>query len=261
MKKLLKIEYLVAVFYIVVMTAACIALFGFRLDEKISVPVFIGLFCIAPFVIFFGAANRISSRLSKIFLAIFGFVTILLFIPAIKFSYCLPIPLLIVFMFLINRERRVGFERWLKTNKFSPVPHPPPDILQILGEEKYWQCYANSFFPAADREIPFLIWFGTSYTPTTIMINGAMRQTKLQVSHTAISFFPQTVSENFKQALESASLANKSFFKKLHPKNQEQSPYLIKNLADGTFVCAWTTLHVASILDEKLKAIMLLLQK
>lgn len=260
MTKLLKIENLLIVFYVVIIIAVCVALFWFRLDEKILVPVFIGLFCIAPFVIFFGAANRISSYWSKIFLVIFGFVTILLFIPSVKFSYCLPIPLLIIFMFIINRERRVGFERWLKTNKFSPVPRPPTDILQTLGEEKYWQCYANSFFPAGGREVPYLIWFGTSYTSSPIMVNGVMQQTKTQVSHTAISFFPQTVSETFKQHLESANLDNKTFFQKLSLKVQEQNPYLTNTLPDGTFVAAWTTLHIASILDEKLKAIKILLQ-
>lgn len=224
------------------------------------VPVFIGLLCLAPFVIFFGAAHRISPLWSKIFLAIFGFVTILFFIPALKFSYCLPIPLSIVFLLLINRERRVGFERWLKTNKFSPVPNPPPNILQTLGEDKYWKCFANSFFPANSREVPYLIWFGTSFTPATTMINGIRREIKVQVSHTAISFFPQTVSETFKQNLEFANLANKSFFQKLRPENQEDSPYLTTTLADGTFVCAWSTLHIASILDEKLRHVKSLLE-
>ncbi|MEP6903894.1 MAG: hypothetical protein ABJA66_19380, partial [Actinomycetota bacterium] len=74
------------------------------------------------------------------------------------------------------------------------------------------------------------------------------------------SFFPNTVGEKFIRHLESANIANKSYFERLSPKNQEQSPYLTETLADGTFVCAWSTLHIASVLDEKLRAIKALLQ-
>ncbi len=260
MKKFLKIEYFLAVIYIVIMSAVCVAAFGFGLAENITVPVFIGLFGVAPFVFFFGAAHRIAPRLSKIFLAIFGFVTILFFIPALKFSFCLPIPLLIVFMFLINRERRLGFERWLKTNKFSPVPNPPPNIFETLGKEKYWQCYANSFFPAAGREVPYLIWFGTSYTPSTIMVNGIAQQTKLQVSHTAISFFPQTVSEKFKAKIDASNAEKQSFWENLKPHSQKTHPYQTAHLPDGSFVAAWIILHVPSILDEKLSEVKSLLE-
>lgn len=231
------------------------------IEQKMAMPIFVGLFGIAPFVIYFRAAKRISPLVSKIFLGIFALLAVCLFIPLLNFSFCLPIPLLLVFMFIIRRERRVGFERWIKTNKFSFVPNPPEDVLQSLGKEKNWQCYANSFFPAGGREVPYLIWFGMTFSTSTTVINGSAVPTRTQNPHVAASFFPNTVSENFKQNLESDNLANKSFFQKLSPKTQEQSPYLTKTLADGTFVCAWTTLHIASILDEKLSAIKTLLEK
>jgi hypothetical protein len=261
MMKLLKIENLVIVFYLLMLFIAGFILFNRSVDQKTAMPIFIGLFCIAPFVIFFPSANRIAPRLCKIFLAIYALVIILLFIPYISFSFCLPIPLLIVFLFIVKRERRVGFERWLKTNKYSFVTDPPEDILETLGKEKNWQCYANSFFLANGREVPFLIWFGITFSTSTTVINGAAVPTTTQNPFLALSFFPQTVGENFKQALESSNLKNKSFLEKLSPKTQAQSPYLTVTLPDGTFVGAWSTLHIAGVLDERLNAIKSLLER
>jgi hypothetical protein len=261
MTKLLKIENLLLVFYVLILLVAGYILVNRSIEQKMAMPIFVGLLCIAPFVIFFRSAMRISPFVSKIFLGIFALLAAGLFIPFLNFTFCLPIPLLLVFMFIIKRERRVGFERWLKTNRFSFVPNPPEDILETLGREKNWQCYANSFYPAGGREVPYLIWFGMTFSTSTMVVNGSAVPTTTQNPHVALSFFPNTVGENFKQNLESANLANKSFFQKLSPKNQEQSPYLTKTLPDGTFVCAWTTLHIASILDEKLKGIKTLLEK
>ncbi|HVE59123.1 MAG TPA: hypothetical protein VNB22_20030 [Pyrinomonadaceae bacterium] len=259
MTKLLKIENLLIVFYLLILGVAGYILVNRTIEQKMAMPIFIGLFCISPFVIFFRSAMRISPFVSKIFLGIFALVAVCLFIPFLNFSFCLPIPLLIVFMFIIKRERRIGFERWLKTNKFSFVPNPPEDILELLGREKNWYCYANSFFPAGGREVPFLIWFGITFSTTRTVINGSSVPTTTQNPHVALSFFPNTVSENFKQNLESANIAHKSFFQILSPKIYEQSPYLTTTLPDGTFVCAWTTLHIASILDERLRAVKALL--
>jgi hypothetical protein len=121
MTKLLKIENLLIVFYVLLFLAAGYILMNRVIEQKMAMPIFVGLFWIAPFVIFFRSANRISPFVSKIFLGIFALLAATLFIPFLKFSFCLPIPLLLVFMFIIKRERRVGFERWLKTNKFSFV--------------------------------------------------------------------------------------------------------------------------------------------
>jgi hypothetical protein len=261
MTKLLRIENLLIAVYLVVLLIAAFILVNRVVDDRMSMPIMVGIFGIAPFVIFFRSANRISPRVSRIFLGLFGVVALFLFIPLLNFTFCLPIPLLIVFLFIIQRERRVGFERWLKANKYSFVQTPPEKILEPLGREKNWQCYANSFFFANGREIPFLIWFGATFSTSTTVINGAAVPTTTQTSHLALSFFPGTISENFKQTLESANIAKKSFLEKLSPKNQAESPYLMLRLPDETFVCAWTTLHVAGVLDERLNAVKSLLER
>jgi hypothetical protein len=261
MKSLLKIEYLLIAFYLLLILAAALALFYFRVNDRLAMPVFIGLFSVAPFVIYFPAANRISPRVCKIFLVLFAVLSVLFFVPALNFSICLPIPLLIVFMFIIKRERRIGYENWLKTNKFSPVPTVSGELLDALGREKNWSCYANSFFPANGREVPFLMWFGYHSTSVTTYVNNVPTRTTALVPHVAMSFFPGTVSENFKQTLEALDVERQSFLDKLLPGHDMKYPYKTTRLADGTFIAAWSILHVPSILDEKMSEIKSLLEK
>lgn len=260
MRKLLKIENLIVIGYALLVGLVLLIYLNLRIKQSLMMPVFVGLFGILPFVIFFRSAYRISPFVSNIFLAIYALIIFCLFIPYLNYSFCLPIPLLIIFLFIIKRERRIGFENWLQKGKFSFVQSAPEDILQTLGREKNWSCYANSFFLKNDREVPYLIWFGITFTSSTTMVNGAATRTTAQNPHVALSFFPQTVGENFKQTIETSDISKQSFWEKLKPGNNEKHPYQTARMPDETFVAAWSILHIPGILDTKLADIKKLLE-
>ncbi|MBS1794544.1 MAG: hypothetical protein JSS81_11855 [Acidobacteria bacterium] len=251
MNNLFKLENVVAVVYALVFGAALFALFFLRVSDRLAMPVAVGLFGILGFVIYLRPAQRISQRYSALFVALNALLVILFFIPGLTFSVCLPLPLLIVFMLLIRRERSTAMEQWLKTKNFSPVANPPAEILEKLGPDRNWRCFANSFHPPGSREVPYLAWFGFLRTNITTMVNGAPVQTVGLISQVAVSFFPGTVGENFKQMIESRAADRQSFWKNLRPSSAQLYPYQVERFPDGSFAAAWSIEHIPLLLDEK----------
>lgn len=224
-------------------------------------PMLIGLFCLAPFVLLFGWTKRIAPFASRVLLAAHAIVLVLFFIPVtVNFALLWPFPLFFATLYFAQREARRGYLAWLQVKAFMPVPNPSGAILSKLDRRHQWRCYANSFSLATGRTIPFLLWEGIG-TTTTMPTAGSSLRMRAKLGLIAFSLSLHDTGNAFVDKIEALSQAKPTFWQRLQPSNQARCPYLAERLADGTFVAGWMTPHVAGALEARLQMLRELLEE
>jgi hypothetical protein len=139
-------------------------------------PMLIGLFCLAPFVLLFGWTKRIAPSASRVLLAIHASLLGLLLIPGVvNYALLWPFPLFFVTLYFAQREARRVYVAWLAKKAFVPVSNPPSAILDKLDRRHQWRCYASSFPVKDGRTIPFLFWEGIGTTSTMPAAGSSVR--------------------------------------------------------------------------------------
>lgn len=237
---------------ILLLIGAFVAFFFFGVSEKNAMPVLVGGFGILPFIILYRSANRIAPNLTTAFFILFLILFALLWTPVGKNGvFCLPIPLFIVLLFLVQRERRKGLQEWFVKHKFFGLNEKPKEILEMLGEEKNWGCSKTDLF-VNRKAFPVILWLGSKATTVHYHSGGTSHRSSAPDYYVAVSFEPNTVNESFMKEVEAANLSHLPFWKRFFHFNYGERPYMTARINDGSFVVAWMCLHVASTLDARL---------
>jgi hypothetical protein len=225
-------------------------------------PMLIGLFCLAPFVLLFGWMKRSAPSASRVLLAIHAVVLMLFLIPG-TVNYALPWPFLLFLgaLYFSQREARRGYLAWLQAKAFVPVPNPPRSILDKLDRCHLWHCYANSLSLRDGRAIPYLLWEGIGTTTSMPTIGGSPIRISTKFGLIAFSLSAQQAGDLFIHKIEALGQAKLTFWQRLKPSNQARCPYLAKQLSDGTFVAGWMIPHIAAVLEERLQMLRELLEE
>lgn len=200
-----------------------------------------------PFIIYFGSADSIAPKLSRLFLITHLLIIVLLFIT-VKFSYLLPIPAFIVFAYLVKRKYRIELDNWIKSGGFKKQKKLPKDILNKLGKDKNWKCFSNKFILKNGKEIPYLVWFGKQFEKMMTIRNGVMQPTAYEISYLAVSFSPQNINRSFQKIVEKLFIEKEMF-------RDEENFYLSQKFSDNSFAVAWMIEPFPDNLNEKLKEI------
>lgn len=238
--------------FIILLLVTLLAFFYFGMSEKSAMPVLIGGFGILPFMLFYRSANRIAPRLTAAFFLIFLILFALLWTPAGRNGvFCLPIPLFIVLLFLVQRERKKGLQEWFVKHNFVGLNKEPKEILQVLGEDKNWGCSKTDLF-VNRKPFPIILWLGSKASSTTYHSGSTTQHSTTIDYYVAVSFEPNSVNENFMKEVEALNLSHLPLWKRIFHFNYGERPYMTARADDGSFVVAWMCLHVASTLDARL---------
>lgn len=194
----------------------------FGSKSQTVLPMFIGLFCLAPFVLLFGWTKRIAPSASRILLVAQAVVLVLLLTPgAVNFALLRPFPLLLATLYFSQREARLGYMGWLRAKAFVPVPNPSGAILDKLDRRHQWHCHANSLSLADGRTIPIFLWEGIGTTTSMPTASSSLRM-RTKFGLIAFSLSSRQAGDGFIHKVEALSRAKLTFWQRLKPSNQER---------------------------------------
>jgi hypothetical protein len=129
------------------------------------------------------------------------------------------------------------------------LSNPPDAVLDKLGRNHAWRCYANSFHLADGRSIPYLLWEGGASTVTEAGRSTAPMKSRFGLI--AFSLRADDAGEEAIREMESQRLGRLGFWQRLKPANQRKRPCLAERLSDGTFVVEWQCPHIAPQVEER----------
>ncbi|MFN8343675.1 MAG: hypothetical protein U0X91_01650 [Spirosomataceae bacterium] len=154
-------------------------------------------------------------------------------------SFMLLVPVLLILLVVFRKRIEAGFQPFYTENKIFRSSNIPAPVLERLGDRN-WSCSEGTFLTETGKTIHFYWWEGW-YKSTTYSNN-----TQLTAFHhsLAVSFAPNTVDEFFKQKARSAMDTSHFTFRQRVKRFfvlDTETPYLVDETADGSFVIAWNT--------------------
>lgn len=125
----------------------------------------------------------------------------------------------------------------------------PPIVSQSIGAANA-TCLKGNLTTNAGEEIPFYWW---EWSTSSTNYGGAAPVTTMSC-FLAISFSPNTVSEEFERRAIEALQSNQDFSQKMKDAVilNTRDPYRAEKLADGSFIIFWHILERAEIMEEKI---------
>ena len=163
---------------------------------------------------------------------------------------CLGLIAIVIFILLLalwSRRSRQGVSKFYDKYSLKIVDDGPDNVRQLIGALNV-VCRRGSIKLSVDREFRFLWW---EWFTSSTTHSGNSSQTTIS-PFLAISFAPNTVSDEFKQMAMSELEGNRGFSFKKAVGYDTSTPIRVETLADGTFVIFWRVLHRPHIMEHKI---------
>lgn len=202
--------------------------------------VFFGGFYAVAFGLVYLFGRKASPKLAIwLPLACWAGLMLILWTGSSTTSFALLVPVMIVLLYVFRKRINESFQPFFKENNIYKSTHVPASVLELLGNRN-WSCAEGTFITEPGETAHFYWWQGW-LTSTTY--SGKSQITTFN-HFLAISFIPDTVDKHFKQiaksSMDTSHFTFKQRFKRFFVLDTD-TPYLVAEAADGSFVIAWHT--------------------
>lgn len=158
------------------------------------------------------------------------------------------IAVFIILLALWSRKSRQDVVRFYEENMLALAPCGPDSVMVLIGSPNL-TCRRGSVKLETGEVVNFYWW--EWYTSSTLATTNT-RSTTLNC-FLAISFDPDSVSEQFRKIATTECEQGKSFTLKNALKYDTSTPYRVETLDDGIFVVFWRVLQRPQIMEQKIE--------
>lgn len=167
-----------------------------------------------------------------------GLVTIMLFVSGLL-SMALFLFLFVVSLIVFPNKVDNSFQLFFSANHIYKATSAPKQVAELLGS-RYYSCAEGTLKTASGEDVPFNWWQGLESSMTT---TGKSTVTTF-THYLAVSFAPNVISESFKQIAwakaDTSGFPFRQRFKRWFVLDTD-TPILVKETPDGSFVIVWQT--------------------
>ena len=158
----------------------------------------------------------------------------------------------IIYLFVRRKRIEKAMAAFYQEHSIYLTKNEPPNVRDNLKAADNLFCCQGNLVAAGGVQIPFY-WWEWYFKSNRYGGNGGSIQFDC---HLAVSFAPNTVSDDFMQkAVRFADKSNAGFWRKLKDffNTDTHHPYRAEKLADESFLICWHVLKRRDILESKIK--------
>ena len=198
-----------------------------------------GIYAVYFFIFYLLGRKAAPKRVLRFSLGCWvGLVTIMLFVSGLL-SMALFLFLFVVSLIVFPSKVDNSLQLFFSANHIYKATSAPRQVAELLGS-RYYSCAEGTLKTALGEDVPFNWWQGLESSMTT-----AGKSTVTTFTHfLAVSFAPNVISEQFKQIArakaDTSGFAFRKRFKHWFVLDTD-TPILVKEIPDGSFVIVWQT--------------------